>query len=241
MSTFWSIFIVAGTLGSLLWALWLLLSNRTQPKSTVETTGHEFDGIEELRQSAAVVVGGTVRRRRSCSRSAISSVTPVSATSRASGVGRRTSSGKRCGYEERAIRAVVSAPRRDGRSRIAPEHRGAADRPASVSEQLRELPRHARARCVRLSESDRRRVAMGWRLRIRRSDDTRRPHCGDAGMGTGARRRRRRRHGAIRVEPVRRAARRRRPPRAPRRSSRPSASRVTVRTAKAILRSARPT
>jgi cytochrome c oxidase cbb3-type subunit 3 len=48
VSTFWSIFIVAGTLGSLLWALWLLLSNRTQPKSTVETTGHEFDGIEEL-------------------------------------------------------------------------------------------------------------------------------------------------------------------------------------------------
>jgi cytochrome c oxidase cbb3-type subunit III len=48
VSTFWSIFIVAGALGSLLWALWLLLSNRTQPKSTVETTGHEFDGIEEL-------------------------------------------------------------------------------------------------------------------------------------------------------------------------------------------------
>lgn len=47
MSTFWSLFIIAGTLGSLAWTLWLLLSNRTQPKQTVETTGHDFDGIEE--------------------------------------------------------------------------------------------------------------------------------------------------------------------------------------------------
>jgi cytochrome c oxidase cbb3-type subunit 3 len=43
----WSAFIVVGTLGSLAWTLWLLLSNRTRPKPTVETTGHEFDGIEE--------------------------------------------------------------------------------------------------------------------------------------------------------------------------------------------------
>ncbi|HTK96504.1 MAG TPA: cytochrome-c oxidase, cbb3-type subunit III [Pseudomonadales bacterium] len=47
MSTFWSLFIIAGTLGSLVWTLWLLLSNRTQPKQMVETTGHDFDGIEE--------------------------------------------------------------------------------------------------------------------------------------------------------------------------------------------------
>jgi cytochrome c oxidase cbb3-type subunit 3 len=43
----WSLFIIVGTLGSLAWALWLLLSNRTRPQPTVETTGHEFDGIEE--------------------------------------------------------------------------------------------------------------------------------------------------------------------------------------------------
>ena len=47
MSLFWSVFIIVGTLGSLGWALWLLLSNRTRAKPTVETTGHEFDGIQE--------------------------------------------------------------------------------------------------------------------------------------------------------------------------------------------------
>ncbi len=47
MSLGWSLFIVAGTLGSLAWALWLLLSNRTKPTSTVQTTGHDFDGIQE--------------------------------------------------------------------------------------------------------------------------------------------------------------------------------------------------
>jgi len=47
MSTAWSIFIVAGTLFSLIWALWLLLSNRSKSTPTVETTGHEFDGITE--------------------------------------------------------------------------------------------------------------------------------------------------------------------------------------------------
>ena len=34
MSNFWSLFIIAGALGSLAWTLWLLLSNRTQPKQT---------------------------------------------------------------------------------------------------------------------------------------------------------------------------------------------------------------
>jgi cytochrome c oxidase cbb3-type subunit 3 len=47
MSIGWSIFIIAGTLGSLGWALWLLLSNRSKPTSTVQTTGHDFDGIQE--------------------------------------------------------------------------------------------------------------------------------------------------------------------------------------------------
>jgi cytochrome c oxidase cbb3-type subunit 3 len=47
MSTGWSLFIIAGTLLTLAWALWLLLSNRTKATATVETTGHEFDGIEE--------------------------------------------------------------------------------------------------------------------------------------------------------------------------------------------------
>ena len=47
MSTFWSLFIIVGTLGSLAWALWLLLSNRSKPTAKVETTGHDFDGIQE--------------------------------------------------------------------------------------------------------------------------------------------------------------------------------------------------
>ena len=47
MSVFWSLFIIVGALGSLGWALWLLVSNRTKAKPTVETTGHDFDGIQE--------------------------------------------------------------------------------------------------------------------------------------------------------------------------------------------------
>jgi len=47
MSTGWSLFIIAGTLLSLGWALWLLFSNRTKATATVETTGHEYDGIQE--------------------------------------------------------------------------------------------------------------------------------------------------------------------------------------------------
>lgn len=47
MSTAWSLFIIVGTLGSLAWALWLLLSNRSKPTAQVETTGHDFDGIQE--------------------------------------------------------------------------------------------------------------------------------------------------------------------------------------------------
>jgi cytochrome c oxidase cbb3-type subunit 3 len=47
MSTLWSLFVIVGTLGSLGWALWLLLSNRSKPSAKVETTGHDFDGIQE--------------------------------------------------------------------------------------------------------------------------------------------------------------------------------------------------
>src|SRR5512139_1602264 len=47
MSTLWSLFVIVGTLGSLGWALWLLLSNRSKPTAKVETTGHDFDGIQE--------------------------------------------------------------------------------------------------------------------------------------------------------------------------------------------------
>ena len=47
MSIGWSIFVIVGTLGSLAWALWLLLSNRTKSTTTGETTGHDFDGIQE--------------------------------------------------------------------------------------------------------------------------------------------------------------------------------------------------
>jgi cytochrome c oxidase cbb3-type subunit 3 len=45
MSTAWSLFVIVATLGSLAWALWLLFSNReARPQ---QTTGHNYDGIEE--------------------------------------------------------------------------------------------------------------------------------------------------------------------------------------------------
>ncbi len=47
MSTLWSLFVIVGTLGSLGWALWLLLSNLSNPTAKFETTGHDFDGIQE--------------------------------------------------------------------------------------------------------------------------------------------------------------------------------------------------
>jgi cytochrome c oxidase cbb3-type subunit 3 len=47
MSNSWSLFVITGTLGSLAWALWLLLSNRSKPTGEIETTGHDFDGIRE--------------------------------------------------------------------------------------------------------------------------------------------------------------------------------------------------
>jgi cytochrome c oxidase cbb3-type subunit III len=47
MSTAWSLFIIIGTLGTLLATLWFLFANRSAPKQTPETTGHNYDGIEE--------------------------------------------------------------------------------------------------------------------------------------------------------------------------------------------------
>jgi cytochrome c oxidase cbb3-type subunit 3 len=46
MSSGWSWFVIIGTIGSLLAALWLLFANRKI--SGEETTGHEHDGIQEL-------------------------------------------------------------------------------------------------------------------------------------------------------------------------------------------------
>ena len=46
MSTFWSVFIIIGTLGTLIGALWLLFANRTSTAPS-ESTGHVYDGIEE--------------------------------------------------------------------------------------------------------------------------------------------------------------------------------------------------
>ena len=46
MSGPWSIFVIAGTVLSLLVMLWLLVANRHT--SGEETTGHEWDGIHEL-------------------------------------------------------------------------------------------------------------------------------------------------------------------------------------------------
>ena len=47
MSTAWSLFVIVGTLGTLAWVLWLLFSNRAKSAPTIETTGHDFDGIQE--------------------------------------------------------------------------------------------------------------------------------------------------------------------------------------------------
>ncbi len=50
MSTFWSLFIIVGTLGSLVWTLWLLLSNRSKATgdrrkrpATTSTAFEEYD------------------------------------------------------------------------------------------------------------------------------------------------------------------------------------------------------
>ncbi len=51
-SSFWTLFISAGTLGGIVWMVYLLVSNSktrtTQPGEQIKSTGHEWDGIEEL-------------------------------------------------------------------------------------------------------------------------------------------------------------------------------------------------
>ena len=47
MSTPWSLFIIIGALGMLAAVLWLLLANRTTATPSEQTTGHNYDGIEE--------------------------------------------------------------------------------------------------------------------------------------------------------------------------------------------------
>jgi cytochrome c oxidase cbb3-type subunit 3 len=48
MSNFWSIFITVGTLGSIVWFVYVLMVNRKTSHKPGETTGHNYDGIEEL-------------------------------------------------------------------------------------------------------------------------------------------------------------------------------------------------
>jgi cytochrome c oxidase cbb3-type subunit 3 len=47
VSTFWSLFIIIGTLATLLGTLWLLLANRTSTTPLDKSTGHVYDDIEE--------------------------------------------------------------------------------------------------------------------------------------------------------------------------------------------------
>lgn len=48
MTSGWSLFIIVGTLGTLFGTVWFLLANRTKEVAEPKTTGHDFDGIEEL-------------------------------------------------------------------------------------------------------------------------------------------------------------------------------------------------
>lgn len=48
MSTFWSVFIIIGTLGSIAFYVYVLMANRKTTNKPGETTGHNYDGIEEL-------------------------------------------------------------------------------------------------------------------------------------------------------------------------------------------------
>lgn len=48
MSSFWSIFITIGTLASIGFYVYVLLANRKTDHKPGETTGHQYDGIEEL-------------------------------------------------------------------------------------------------------------------------------------------------------------------------------------------------
>ena len=48
MSNFWSGWIIILTSAQLLAALWILLGNRKKPTQEIKTTGHQYDGLEEL-------------------------------------------------------------------------------------------------------------------------------------------------------------------------------------------------
>ncbi|MDF5995943.1 c-type cytochrome [Pseudomonas aeruginosa] len=64
MTTFWSLYITALTLGTLLALTWLIFATRKGQRSstTDETVGHSYDGIEEYDNAAAEVVVHAVRR-----------------------------------------------------------------------------------------------------------------------------------------------------------------------------------
>jgi hypothetical protein len=200
VSTFWSVFIILGTLGTLIGALWLLFANRTSTAPS-ESTGHVYDGIEEYdnplpRWWVGLFVAALVF--------AAAYLVYYPGLGNFRGIGGWTSKDQlaqeiadkdaRCA----AVRASGGNDTRRTRRRPA----GAADRPTSLHQQLCDLPRHQCARRIRLPGFDRRRVALGRQLRGRRTDDHERPHRSDAGMAGGARRRRRcRRHGAVHAQP----------------------------------------
>ena len=48
MSDFWSVWIIVLTSAQLIAALWILLGNRKKPAQEIKTTGHQYDGLEEL-------------------------------------------------------------------------------------------------------------------------------------------------------------------------------------------------
>lgn len=47
MSSFWNVWIIVLTLGTIIGLFWLLFGNRTRPNTEEKTTGHVYDGIEE--------------------------------------------------------------------------------------------------------------------------------------------------------------------------------------------------
>ena len=48
MTDFWSGWIILLTSAQLIAALWILLGNRKKPEAEIKTTGHKYDGLEEL-------------------------------------------------------------------------------------------------------------------------------------------------------------------------------------------------
>lgn len=48
MSSFWNVWIIVLTIGTIIGLFWLLFGNRTRPNTEEKTTGHVYDGIEEF-------------------------------------------------------------------------------------------------------------------------------------------------------------------------------------------------